>query len=688
MLKKLVSILTSFLILSAYLPIYAYELPHSFWALNDNYDSSLQSKDYPKIAEYGSQIVDLISTEPSNEQTDNIVGSRAYETAFAYFFTGDYENAAKYFGIYTPYGRKLGWSDGVRIAEEFQKQLRPSLELYKQTSQEQKYYGAKNEPHGVLYGQVSEASKSNESMALLYLEYGNFDEFNWANVIFKKARQEGKSIELALNFPNQGDDARAISASDSFISELKNTLSEYSDVPVFLRIGAEVNIWGNQCTPDEFKRAFNSIADSVRYLPNVSIVWSIAHTDPWKSDSRPYTSDDYYPGDDCVDYAGITIYCNKYFDGKIWNGMEKFNEVCFKTGYSSDPVLMIKDFVNKYGDRKPIIISECGVAYYTKGEISEEHHDWAAAKLKEIYSYVPMAYPQVKLISYFNKKIDYEANWYDLNSSAELTNAYASTVESPWFIQMNSYSKSDVYFEHIIDQIHIGEKTKISVYPHLYGADNINVDYYLNGQWIGSAKEAPYSITLPDSSGTLRITATRNNGSVIDREYTVVAEGNDNKLFYDIFSLNDNQKNALTEVYNKGIITGYEDKTFRPNATITRAEFATMICRMMEYSIDSPCTFDDAYSHWASKYINACTITGAISGIGNNLFAPDDNISIEQALKIVTITKKIASPNAVYPDGFISAAIENNLTDNLTSHNYSSDLTRIDAASILAQASK
>ena len=687
MIKKLTAIIISILMMSAYLPTYAYELPHSFWALNDSYDTSLQAKDYPKIAEYGSQIVDLISAEPSNEQTDNIVGSRAYETAFAYYFIGDYANAAKYFGIYAPYGRKLGWTDGVRIAEEFQKQLLSSLELYKQTSQNQKYYGAKNEPDGVLYGQVSESSKSNESTILLYLEYGYSNEFDWANVIFKKARQEGKSIELALNFPNQGSDARTISASDSYISELKNILLQYGDVPVFLRIGAEVNIWGNQCTPDEFKNAFNSIANSVRYLPNVSVVWSVAHTDPWKSESRPYTSDDFYPGDDCVDYVGITIYCNKYFEGRRWEGVEKFNEICFKTGYSSDPVLMIKDFVDKYGDRKPIIISECGAAYSTKGEVSEIHHDWAATKLKEIYSYIPMVYPQVKLIAYFNKKIDHEANWYDLNSSSELTNAYTSVCKSPWLMQNNN-TKSEVFFEHINNQLNIDGETKVSVYPRLYGADNITVDYYLNGQWLSSSKEAPYTVSLPDTSGTLRITATGNNGSVIDREYTVTSSGDKNALFYDINAINDNQKNSLTEVYNRGIITGYEDKTFRPNATITRAEFATMICRMMEYQSDELCSFDDAYDHWASKYINACTLTGAISGVGDNLFAPDENVTIEQAFKIVTVTKGMASANAAYPDGFISAATANGLTDNLTTQNFSSDLTRIDAASIIAQALK
>ena len=71
-----------------------------------------------------------------------------------------------------------------------------------------------------------------------------------------------------------------------------------------------------------------------------------------------------------------------------------------------------------------------------------------------------------------------------------------------------------------------------------------------------------------------------------------------------------------------------------------------------------------------------------------NKFAPDDNITIEQALKIVTLVAEMAEPDATYPDGFIAASISNGLTNNLTTRIYDSALKRIDAASIIAQASR
>lgn len=69
-----------------YIPVFAYDLPNAFWSLNDSYSAAQNSKDYSGIAYYGSRVIDLISAEPSNEQTDNIMGSRTYDTAFAYFF--------------------------------------------------------------------------------------------------------------------------------------------------------------------------------------------------------------------------------------------------------------------------------------------------------------------------------------------------------------------------------------------------------------------------------------------------------------------------------------------------------------------------------------------------------------------------------------------------------------------------
>lgn len=51
--------------------------------------------------------------------------------------------------------------------------------------------------------------------------------------------------------------------------------------------------------------------------------------------------------------------------------------------------------------------------------------------------------------------------------------------------------------------------------------------------------------------------------------------------FNDVISLNSSDMTLLKHAYSKGFITGYEDNSFKPNASMTRAEAATMIYRFM-----------------------------------------------------------------------------------------------------------
>ena len=176
----------------------------------------------------------------------------------------------------------------------------------------------------------------------------------------------------------------------------------------------------------------------------------------------------------------------------------------------------------------------------------------------------------------------------------------------------------------------------------------------------------------------------------MERNYTVVStlqpEGAD--AFSDTAALSDAQKDAVSYAYENRIITGYEDNTFRPYNTITRAEFATMICRLMKYETNDPCSFDDAKDHWGSAYINACVKAGAINGVGNNMFAPDAEITFEQAVKIVSVVCGVADGSEIYPDGFIDKAKVKNMLANLMVAEKGMVFNRIDAAVMMYNAVK
>lgn len=113
---------------------------------------------------------------------------------------------------------------------------------------------------------------------------------------------------------------------------------------------------------------------------------------------------------------------------------------------------------------------------------------------------------------------------------------------------------------------------------------------------------------------------------------------------------------ALTEL---GVLAGYEDKTFKPENTITRAEFATVICRFINKATEAQgmkgiTNFQDVSSeHWANGYINYAFQNGIISGIGDGLFAPEENVTQIQAIKMILGAGGYV---ADYPQGYADLA--------------------------------
>ncbi|MCL6602206.1 MAG: S-layer homology domain-containing protein [Paenibacillus sp.] len=85
------------------------------------------------------------------------------------------------------------------------------------------------------------------------------------------------------------------------------------------------------------------------------------------------------------------------------------------------------------------------------------------------------------------------------------------------------------------------------------------------------------------------------------------------------------------------IIDGYQDGTFRPNASVTRAEFAVMIARAFGLS-SSPASavFQDTGSEWAAGYIGALVEKGIVTGYADGSFKPNATISRAEMVTIIS----------------------------------------------------
>jgi DMSO/TMAO reductase YedYZ molybdopterin-dependent catalytic subunit len=98
-----------------------------------------------------------------------------------------------------------------------------------------------------------------------------------------------------------------------------------------------------------------------------------------------------------------------------------------------------------------------------------------------------------------------------------------------------------------------------------------------------------------------------------------------------------------------GAINGYPDGTFRPDHTITRAEFASLLVQAFKFENMDGKTFADTAGHWSEDYITTATAHGLVSGYNDGAFGPDDLITREQmAVMIVKAAKLSPSTGEIH----------------------------------------
>ena len=102
---------------------------------------------------------------------------------------------------------------------------------------------------------------------------------------------------------------------------------------------------------------------------------------------------------------------------------------------------------------------------------------------------------------------------------------------------------------------------------------------------------------------------------------------------------------AVDMLSSLGVIQGYEDGSFKPNTTVTRAQMAKMIFTIMNGGNDNanayaslPTKFTDLpTAAWAQGYVRYLQNTGIIAGKSVTKFAPNDTVTGLEAAKMVLV---------------------------------------------------
>ena len=101
-------------------------------------------------------------------------------------------------------------------------------------------------------------------------------------------------------------------------------------------------------------------------------------------------------------------------------------------------------------------------------------------------------------------------------------------------------------------------------------------------------------------------------------------------------------RSAILSLYDKGIVNGMGDGSFSPNATMTRAQFCTMVSRALNLEpVYRPVFSDVKQTHWYGGWVSAANGKGIVNGVGNDRFDPEGIIIGQHAALMVNRAAKV-----------------------------------------------
>jgi len=128
---------------------------------------------------------------------------------------------------------------------------------------------------------------------------------------------------------------------------------------------------------------------------------------------------------------------------------------------------------------------------------------------------------------------------------------------------------------------------------------------------------------------------------------------------------NTRYEKAVSALNSLGILNGYPDGTFKPENSVTRAEFATIATKLAKLKLsgnESSAFSDVTEEHWAKSYINACSKNNFVSGYPDGTFKPGNNVKYSEAMTILlnVLGYKDAVNNGVlgWPNNYFMKAVD------------------------------
>ena len=176
-----------------------------------------------------------------------------------------------------------------------------------------------------------------------------------------------------------------------------------------------------------------------------------------------------------------------------------------------------------------------------------------------------------------------------------------------------------------------------------YVPEQPTTDYLIPGLWLNTNDH--YSYLIGYSDGTVRP-----NGKITRAEVATIffrlldddtrAKYWSSKNDFSDVSADKWYNNAVSTLSNMGVIGGYADGTFRPDAPISRAEFAKIAVSFTQNNGSATYNYftDVKTTDWFAPYVTAAKDAGLIEGYSDGSFKPESKITRAEACAIVNRT--------------------------------------------------
>ncbi|MDF2652361.1 MAG: 6-bladed beta-propeller, partial [Paenibacillus sp.] len=174
----------------------------------------------------------------------------------------------------------------------------------------------------------------------------------------------------------------------------------------------------------------------------------------------------------------------------------------------------------------------------------------------------------------------------------------------------------------------------------------------MKGHWAEQRIRQAVSSGIVDGyeDGTFKpeATVTRAEFTVLLARALQLPDGSSGLTFADREQIGSWAADAVAKAVEAGIITGYDDGSFRPDVAINRAEMAVMIARALGWKADAgvltPFADDGTIPSWAKPFVMAAAQKNMLEGREGNRFAPLDTATRAEAvvllLRILEVTAK------------------------------------------------